>query len=163
MPTINQQKILQRIRKNVTSGCWEWTRKTLVNGYGRLKICRRMTLAHRFAFTAFVGEIPVGLCVLHRCDNRLCCNPDHLFLGTNSDNQRDSVRKGRHKPPNLKGEQHPFAKVNEAEMLTIRRLCNAGEYQSSIARRFGITQQAVSSIKLRKNWKHVRANHKSMI
>jgi hypothetical protein len=85
----------------MSSGCWEWKLSRDRAGYGRLKIQLgardkfRYDSAHRFAYATLVGPIPDNLCVLHRCDNPPCCNPDHLFLGTNKDNMADMIAKGR--------------------------------------------------------------------
>jgi hypothetical protein len=96
--------LIQRWAKKVTlpvsaveQGCWEWSGSKWF-GYGRInaggKIGRPL-LSHRVAYEAFIGPVPAGMCVLHRCDNRACCNPDHLFLGTIGDNNRDMFQKKR--------------------------------------------------------------------
>lgn len=77
------------------SGCWEWTSFTDRHGYGRFTFEKRLLLAHRASWMFHNGSIPAGLCVLHRCDNPLCVKPEHLFLGTIADNNRDAMQKGR--------------------------------------------------------------------
>lgn len=77
------------------SGCWIWLGSTNAKGYAHLKYETRQQRANRFSWSAYNGEIPPGLHVLHSCDNRLCVNPEHLFLGTNQDNVDDKMRKGR--------------------------------------------------------------------
>lgn len=79
------------------SGCWLWLARVSPNGYGSTNVDGRDTGAHRASYLAFNGPIPSGLHVLHRCDVPLCVNPDHLWLGTNADNVRDMVAKGRHR------------------------------------------------------------------
>lgn len=80
----------------VASGCWEWRGSQYANnGYGQIRYKYQAVLVHRFSWSMLRGEIPEGLCVLHRCDNRPCVNPEHLFLGTYLDNARDMSQKGR--------------------------------------------------------------------
>lgn len=80
------------------SSCWEWQRSKHRNGYGQFSEGQRHTLAHRVAYRlANGGDPPEGRCVLHRCDNRACCRPSHLFAGTKRDNTQDMIRKGRHR------------------------------------------------------------------
>jgi len=102
------------------------------------------------------GDIPFGLCVLHRCDNRRCCNPAHLFLGTNGENVFDKVAKGRQakgRGHGALGERSGTAKVSQDEVREIRRAYAAGEAsQYALADRFGISQGSVSLIVRRINW-----------
>jgi len=77
------------------SGCWIWTARVSPAGYGQASYKRKSTFAHRLAWTLFRGPIPEGLCVLHKCDNPPCVNPEHLFIGTQIENIRDCVAKGR--------------------------------------------------------------------
>lgn len=77
------------------SGCQVWVGGLKRDGYGKIKVNRKMTTVHRVAYEAEYGKIPEGMHVLHRCDVRCCINPNHLFLGTNQDNVHDRVKKGR--------------------------------------------------------------------
>ena len=76
-------------------GCWEWTAYRDPLGYGRLNVDGVPVLAHRLAYELEHGAIPDGMCILHRCDNPPCVNPDHLWLGTQADNSLDMASKGR--------------------------------------------------------------------
>jgi len=86
---------LRRRTKVGETGCWEWQGAKDRKGYGQVMIARKVVRTHRLMWQLAVGLIPAGLCVLHRCDCPPCCNPDHLFLGTDADNVADRVAKGR--------------------------------------------------------------------
>jgi len=133
--------ILRNVSPEPTSGCWLWT--GVVNGwrYGRLGANRRERQAHRLSFRAFVGDIPSGLNVLHRCDTPECVNPDHLFLGTLADNVRDCIAKGRHKAPS--GEAQPNAKLTAAIVGELRRRSVGRGSVSAWAREFGVSRRAI--------------------
>lgn len=88
------QRILDRVVFGATE-CWHWIGLNNGKGYGRMVYQGRAQVAHRLAWKAWRGEIPEGMSVLHKCDNRACVNPDHLWLGTYSDNMKDCWNKGR--------------------------------------------------------------------
>lgn len=77
-------------------GCWYWTKTINLNGYGIMSLGRKMKSCHRISFFIHNGKLPHNLLVCHACDNTLCVNPNHLFLGTHKDNTQDMVKKGRH-------------------------------------------------------------------
>lgn len=79
-----------------TAACWPWTRGT-TKGYGRVKFNGRAVQTHRLAYSLFYGSIPNDLCVCHACDNPTCCNPFHLWVGTQTANNNDKILKGRHR------------------------------------------------------------------
>lgn len=101
--------------------CWEWQKAKHGLGYGAFRISHpvRMVVAHRFAWELTYGEIPIGLCVLHACDNPSCCNPKHLFLGTRTDNNRDKFAKERNKTPFVKG--HKLTPVGHKRWVDTKR------------------------------------------
>jgi hypothetical protein len=109
--------------------------------------------AHRMSWRIFRGEIPPGACVLHRCDNRLCVNPDHLFLGDEGVNAQDMKAKGRH----LYGERNAKAKLSEAQVFEIHRRYRAGDGSThTLAREYGVGQMAISRLLRGERWTHVR-------
>lgn len=131
--------------------CWLWHGKVNQSGYGMTEVRGRYTMTHRLAYKLANGPIPDGLCVLHRCDVRRCCRPDHLFLGTRVENQADMVSKGR----SGRGESHSQAKLTESDVQMIRALGQQGLSQHQIAARFGVTPRYVRSILNGKAWTHV--------
>lgn len=147
-----------RIEKMPT-GCWEWRGALDRKGYGNWTwrdVSSSPRRAHRCAWELLRGPIPGGLHVLHRCDNPPCCNPDHLFLGTISDNAKDSVAKGRWGERKRRlGEANNKAKLTKESVLRIRFLAAQGQSYTSIAKLFGVTDVQVSNIARRKQWKHI--------
>jgi hypothetical protein len=112
--------------------------------------------SHRFAYELEHGPIPDGLFVLHRCDNRKCCNPKHLFIGTQADNMHDMDAKGRRVTPDRRGERHGNSRLTEGNVREIRKLyATRTVTQTALAWRFGVTQVQVSSIVRRESWSHV--------
>lgn len=134
-------------------GHWIW-QKSKVGGkeYGGLESKGRKLLAHRASYEAFVGEIPEGMNVCHTCDIRACVNPAHLFLGTQQDNQTDMVKKDRQ----AKGEAHGRKKLSEKNVIVIKHMLKEGIHQRKIAKRYGLTQAAISLINVGVNWSHVQ-------
>src|SRR5258708_9493686 len=102
---------------SVSDGCWEWTGYKASNGYGRFMLRGDAVRAHRACYEIYVGPIPEGMHVLHRCDNRGCVNPSHLFLGTHTDNMRDMEAKGRSRHP--RGDNHLSSKLTESQVRAI--------------------------------------------
>ena len=142
-------KLLQKlIVVDESTGCHVWQGKPNANGYGRVGVDGKDVLAHRFAYAIKHGDIPSNLAVCHHCDNRLCVNVDHLFLGTISDNHADMVSKGRQQ----KGSRHYRAKLTEADVVAIR---NSAEQKPTLAVKYGVAYGTIKSIVNRQNWKHV--------
>lgn len=136
--------------------CWNWTSALDDDGYGEAKRIidgKRVSGAHRLAWTVANGNIPDGLWILHKCDNRACCNPSHLFLGDAAANNADMIRKGRGMGP--RGELSGHAKLTAPEVIEIRRLHADGVTQRAIAAQFKVGFKAVCKIVHRERWAHI--------
>lgn len=131
--------------------CWEWTGARTSLGYGRFSIGAKRCRSHRVAWELENGSIPDGMCVLHHCDNRRCVNARaHLFIGTQMDNLRDMTEKGRRAPmPDTRGEKSGKAKLTESDVREIREATGT---HNAIAKRFGVSRQAVGSIRSGMTW-----------
>src|SRR5512138_3094264 len=123
-----------------TGDCWEWSANRLPSKYGLFNVrLGKSVLAHRVAYELAKEPIPDGMCVLHRCDNPPCVNPDHLFLGTDADNTRDRVQKGRA----ASGERNSQAKLTPALVMAIRRAAARGVTAAAMARAAGVSHETV--------------------
>jgi hypothetical protein len=114
---------------------------------------------HRYAWEQYhKRKIPSGLYVCHSCDTPKCCNPNHLWLGTNSDNQLDAIKKFGYRsgiPISKIGEEHHSSKLTEKQVLEIRKRANNGERQIDLAKEYQVSSVMISKIYLRKSWKHI--------
>lgn len=144
--------------------CWAWIGSKLPRGYGMLRTSPTFAMrAHRYSYELHNGPIPDGALVLHKCDNPNCVNPEHLFLGSQSDNMADMWKKGRHRRVNpqwlagakAKGEAHGGAKLTNEDVGVIRAKLASGENATAIARQFGVRSGCVRDIKHRKTWTHL--------
>ena len=136
------------------SGCWGWSGAVSERGYGKIGLPRspKTARAHRVSWEIHCGDIPEGSNVLHSCDNRLCVNPDHLFLGTLSDNSRDMVSKGRDFRPDNRGERAAWHKLTEEQAIDIlTRRMSARKFASL----YGVSRSAIFRIWEGKNWRHL--------
>lgn len=152
-----EQAFAARVDKAGPNGCWIWQGCKNKQGYGQLKVNGKHMRAHRFSWQLHNGTIPKGegyhgTCVLHKCDNPSCVNPDHLFLGTPADNNADMVSKGRCKVPGFKGEMHGQSKLTERDVIAIR---HDQKTQRKVAANYGVCQSTVSRIKIGEIWGHV--------
>ncbi len=135
-----------------TAGCWEWTGRIALHGYGVLTRNAKSLLAHRVSWEVHNGPVPEGAWVLHRCDNRSCVNPDHLFLGTGAENVSDMMSKGRH----AYGERNAQSKLTEEQVREIRDLHAAGGItHDRLAARYGVARSRISCVIRGESWAHV--------
>ena len=150
-------RLSARVRTTGT-GCWEWQGALSTSGYGKIGVgsrldgTKRVMPTHRLAYELSHGAIPTGLLVCHHCDNRICCNPDHLFLGTYADNMADMDRKGRRVNSPRPGEGNGRAVLSEADVLYIRE---SDERGVDLAAKFGVCKSTITAIRKRRLWRCV--------
>lgn len=135
--------------------CWEW--QGAGDRYGNASWKGKQIKAHRLAYIiSSRQEIASSLLyVCHTCDNTLCCNPRHLFLGTPQDNSNDMMRKGRHHPAPSIGEKNGSSKLTEVEIKEIRRLREEGWTLTALGEKFGVSFGLIGHIVRGKAWKHI--------
>jgi len=146
------QRFTSKIDRRGDDDCWPWLTTTYHDGYGKIKINYITFRSHRIAF-AVAYHPPGKLFVCHSCDNRLCCNPRHLFTGTVLDNCRDMLSKDRQSKRH--GEHCWKHKVTDKDVLEIRRRLSMGETVTVLAAEFGLHYSTVSHIKARRIWLHI--------
>lgn len=141
------------VQKQEGDGCWLWDGATYHDGYGAFGLTpHMMRRAHRMAWELTHGPIPAGLVVCHRCDVRLCCRPDHLFLGTVKENQQDMATKGR----STKGEKNRAAKLTDAQVRALRlEYAQGGITMYRLAKNHGLNNQHVWKIVRRLLWRNL--------
>lgn len=138
------------------SACWEWAASLDHHGYGHFKSgVNSWMQAHRYAWILTNGPIPDGMFVCHRCDNRGCCNPAHLFIGTPQDNTSDMMAKRRHRTVARPGIESGRTKLTDADVLSIRRQRAEGVTLRALSVEFGLCSSAISHIGTGRNWKHL--------
>jgi hypothetical protein len=134
---------LQRFESKIdkTDDCWLWMSSKNTDGYGTIKINKKMHVAHRVMYMLYNGTIPNGMLIRHTCRNK-CVNPEHLEIGTPAENQADRLRDGTH-----------ISKLTADQVLEIRR--RSAESTSDLAKEFGVSSQTIYDIIRRTLWKHI--------
>ena len=137
-----EQEVLPRFLskvKEVESGCQEWQSTLHRDGYGKFWYKGKQMPTHRMSYMLFVGEVPEKAWVLHKCDNRKCVNPQHLFIGSRVDNIKDMDSKKR---------RGTKCKLTEIQVGEIKKLLDVGFSQQRIGEMFNVGQTVISRIKL---------------
>lgn len=133
---------------NKTDTCWLWDGCLQSRGYGQISFRDKIEYAHRVAYVLTYGEIPSGLYVCHKCDNRRCVNPEHLFVATQQENLSDMVSKGRQSL----GIKRNNAKLTDSVVRFIRK---SDETSTALAQKFGVAPRTIRWARSRLTWKHV--------
>jgi len=141
-----------RVNKGAPDECWEWRGKRDKNGYGQVGWKGRSTRAHRVALSLVDGGWDNPLGVLHECDNPPCCNPSHLWRGSNNDNMRDKMEKNRQSRKGARGERSGSAKLTSEQVREIRSSPLSG---AALARQYGVARNYIFAIKNRLTWRHI--------
>jgi predicted XRE-type DNA-binding protein len=137
-----------KLAQDDVTGCWNWTGSIFDNGYGRITIDGKNALAHRVSYTHFFGSIPTGLQVCHKCDNKRCINPDHLYVGTHNDNMRDVANSDVQK-----GENNGQAILTQSQVLEIKTHIRERKIvYRKIAEMYGVSRQAIKDIASKRTW-----------
>lgn len=168
MSTTPVERFEKYFAKGSEDECWLWTGGMQGKKYGRFNWAPAANYAHRAAHMFYVGPVAEGMVVLHKCDNPSCVNPKHLLVGTQSDNIRDMMVKGRasfQKDPEKykeigrklgatqKGEHHSKAKLTATDVAAIRRLAKRGAFHIDLAKAFLVSKGTIHGIVMRKKWK----------
>jgi hypothetical protein len=129
-----------------TPACWEWQAAKNTKGYGKFSVKRSVwEYAHRISYMMYKGDFSQELCVCHKCDNTSYVNPDHLFVGTHSDNNKDAFDKGRHINPIMIGDSNPRSKLTEIQMEEISSRVSKGEKVSELSIEYGVHASTIFS------------------
>lgn len=137
---------------NITKSCWGWESVITIYGYGHFRYRDKMVRAHRFSYALFVGHIPDEMQILHKCNNRKCVNPVHLYLGTHQQNMDDRKKAG----DNAIGIKNASAKLSNKDVFIIRSLHSDKKYgYKNTAEIFGISSTQVGNIVKGINWSHL--------
>jgi hypothetical protein len=148
-----ETRLMAKVVKGASEdACWAWTGARYAFGYGTIGTSKGNDGAHRVSYRLFVGPIPDGMCVLHRCDNPECANPKHLFTGSKKDNAVDRNAKGRGKNPRHVGVKNPNAKLVPSQVLAIRESSLSAAEASE---KYGVSQAQALRIKRGERWRHI--------
>ena len=157
-PEREVERFWEKVDKGDGSQCWIWNASRSKQGYGRFaRNDGQFVQASRFAYEITYRQIPEGMDVLHSCDNQPCVRPDHLFLGTDLDNRRDAIRKGRARLPLPPiGSRNGQATMAEDQVLEARiRYSRGGVSVETLAQAYGVSRQAMDDVITGESWKHV--------
>lgn len=148
------EKFLGKLKVIPETNCWDWEGCCVKpGGYGVINENKIPYLTHRYSYIKHVGEIPAGMVVMHTCDRPVCCNPEHLKLGTQKENLADMHKKGRNRAG--VGESHRKAVLNKEQVMEIRKLAREGAKTAELAEKFKVKDYVIYQVKNNITWKHL--------
>lgn len=165
--TANEIRKFESKYTKAPNECWNW-KGAISAGYGYFSHCGATTSAHRYSYGLYIGAIPKGLSVLHRCNNTRCVNPKHLYAGTQKDNVRDSMVAGTHYQFTHEdcikdtssivhiGENHPKAKLTNSDVICIKKMLRDRVKQWLIAWIYQVKQTTIAQINTGRTWKSIK-------
>lgn len=162
LPTLtaaDQERFWSKAQR--TDSCWIWAGGGRRRRYGYFLHLGKHLPAHRLSYYLSRGVQPADKLVCHTCDVPHCVNPDHLFLGTPSENMKDCVRKGRWRgfgrarSEHNRGSENPFSKLTETDVITMRREHVGGVRAKDLAQRFGVSVHTVRDVVMARSWRHI--------
>ncbi len=152
-----KERFWKKVSISSPENCWNWEHSIDVRGYGQFYYNGKLVKAHRMAYILTHGSIPQGKMVCHKCSNRLCQNPSHLYAGTAKDNARDMIEIGHASMYGRKGSEHPCAKLTESDVKAIRQhYDNKWESIYGLAEKFEVSYSAIYSIVNHTTWRHIK-------
>lgn len=153
----DEETFWTKVKKGSPDECWPWLAGKKTSGYGAAQYHGKLLSASKVAYMLTFGEVPLGLFVCHKCDNRSCCNPNHLWLGTPLENSADCRRKGRNPMWLENSDQNPAAKLKLEDIKEIRRrYFGKVSQQKELAIEYGVTKRTIHNITSGISWKHTK-------
>jgi hypothetical protein len=147
-----EERFWPRVNKDTLNGCWIWLGASAPSGHGRIGNHNKVYQTHRVSWELEYGSIPAGLCVLHKCDNPRCVNPEHLFLGTQIENLKDMDQKKRRRVG--VGIRNANAKLNNESVMEIREKYSSGSFtKTALSEKYGVSQSTIRQVVERKTWR----------